>query len=100
MSRLSDEQIDRLCGVLKGNYLASETHDKIDTLCQQAKSSTRERGEMVLVPREPTEAMRQAGCDAIQEYYREDGGWCGLAAAQEQMTLTWAAMLAAAGEES
>jgi len=43
--------------------------------------------------RQPSEAMRLAGYLAIQEHYRADGGWCGLKAAQEQMTLTWNAML-------
>ncbi len=59
-----------------------------------AEERIRQRG-LVSVPREPTEAMRLAGAVAIQEHYRRDGGWCGLAAAQEQMLLTWQAMLAA-----
>jgi hypothetical protein len=45
---------------------------------------------------ELTEEMRVAGCEAIQAHYRVDGGWCGLAAAQEQMHLTWYAMQRAA----
>lgn len=49
-----------------------------------------------MVPYEPTEEMRLAGSVAIQEHYRGDGGWCGLLAAQEQMILTWNAMLLAA----
>lgn len=49
--------------------------------------------------REPSEEMKRDGCIAIQEHYRADGGWCGLKAAQEQMTLTWDAMLSAFEKE-
>jgi malate synthase len=52
----------------------------------------------VVVPVEPTEAMRIAGATAIQELYRGDGGWCGVKAAEEQVNLTWSAMLRAAKE--
>ena len=60
------------------------------------REALRERAGMVLVPREPTATMRLRGSLAIQDHYRRDGGWCGLASAQEQMHLTWNAMLAAA----
>lgn len=43
--------------------------------------------------RQPSEAMKLTGSLAIQEHYCADGGFCGLRAAQEQMTLTWEAML-------
>lgn len=51
-----------------------------------------------LVPVEPNEAMWDAGCAAITELYRGDGGWCGREAAKEQAGLTYRAMLEASKE--
>ena len=65
-------------------------------LAAKLRAAISEQPEGKVVPVEPTEDMRLAGCNTIQEHYSRDGGWCGLAAAQEQMMLTWNAMLAAA----
>lgn len=41
---------------------------------------------------EPTEAMIEAGIQALRELYRGDGGFIGNEAAREQVMRTWNAM--------
>lgn len=52
-----------------------------------------------LLARKPTEAMKTAGCLAISEIYRREGGWCGMKAAEDQTLATWTDMAAELAKE-